>query len=780
MDLNVAPTSLLRLAACLGIGSVIAHAQEKITYDDHVFPIFEQSCLNCHNPDKTKGGLDLSTYPNTLKGGSGGKVVESGDTASSLLTAVLRTGENKMPPEGDAISPTHIATLKKWIEGGLLENKNASAKPAKKPAFSAAPTSAGKKPEGPPPLPQHVLLEPPVVAPRGSAIRSIVASPWAPLIAVTSLRQVLLIHSESLELAGILPFPEGEPVALAFSPDARYLIVGGGIAGKSGTTVTFDVTTGERILSTAKEFDSILACDIRPAFDIVATGSPSRLIKLWDTREQSLLQSIKKHTDWITALDISPDGILLATGDRNGGVLVWEAATGGEFHNLRAHQAAITRALFRHDSNLLGTSSEDGTLRLWEMNNGSEVKKIEAHPGGVTSFDWASDGTFITCGRDHKVRLWKADFSPLRELPKSPALPTAIAINAEATRAFIGDAEGRIHVMHITEGKSLKVLANNPPTIESRIRSLDEQLTAFPDLLKKAKQQVEEAQAKLDAQQASLAAAHKALQDTKQSHARAQQKAPALKGKIDAVRQNLATKKSEAETSRGQFHTTKNLLEQHRIALNNAQTAGDGPAIEQAKNATRDTEAQLAKHSNALEKLDASIAALAKEEQSLQSELAATEKEISEALAKISPAEAAIKPLRDAIPALEKSLADAKKLQDALAEEPHQWSKTRLHWIAAQTNTRLLQTKARSTIENNEFEDMIQAFSSTAKELESLAAAHQEEPTEATRKALQEAESALITLRHKIEQQAPTRAQSLKALTELQATYQQQFSQANP
>ena len=26
----------------------------KVTYEDDIFPIFETSCLNCHNPDKKK------------------------------------------------------------------------------------------------------------------------------------------------------------------------------------------------------------------------------------------------------------------------------------------------------------------------------------------------------------------------------------------------------------------------------------------------------------------------------------------------------------------------------------------------------------------------------------------------------------------------------------------------------------------------------------------------------------------------------------------------------
>jgi hypothetical protein len=463
----------------LVILSPLAFAEEKTTYDDHVFPIFQQSCLNCHNPDKSKGGLDLSSFNSALKGGSGGKIVEAGDVGSTLISAVMQTSEKKMPPEGEKLSSDQIGILKRWIEGGLLENKSSAARKAPKPKFETALRSdPAAKPSGPPPMPAHLLLEPPVVTSRPAGIHAIAASPWAPLLAVTSERQVLLHHTEDLELVGIFPFPEGNPFSLEFTPDGRYLIVGGGVQGKSGVTVTFDITTGSRLLSVAKEFDSILAADIRPGFDIVATGGPSRLLKIWNTETGALVKSIKKHTDWITALDLSSDGVLLASGDRNGGVWVWESDSGNEFQTLRGHQAAITATVFRADSNLLATTSEDGTVRFWEMNGGSEVKKIDAHPGGVTAFAFARDGSFVTAGRDLKAKFWKPDFSLARELVQNlPALPTAAAVDWEGKRAFIADARGSVRVYQIADSKAVGEFKANPPSIEVRLQSLAAEIT---------------------------------------------------------------------------------------------------------------------------------------------------------------------------------------------------------------------------------------------------------------------------------------------------------------
>lgn len=515
---------MLRAAPIFLVLSALAMAQEKTTFDDHIFPLFQQSCLNCHNPDKAKGGLDLSTYAATLKGGSGGKIVEPGDPACKLVAVVLQTAEPKMPPEGDKLTSPSVDLLKRWIDGGLLENKSSSARKPTKPKFETALRSdPASKPDGPPPMPADLLLEPAVLTSRAAAVHALAASPWAPLLAVTGQRQVLLHHTETLELVGVLPFPEGDPVSLSFTPDGRYLIVGGGTPGKSGVTVTFDVTTGARLLTAAKEFDSILAADIRPGFDIVATGGPSKLLKIWNTSTGELVKSVKKHTDWITALDLSPDGVLLASGDRNGGVWVWESESGSEFHTLRAHQAAITATVFRADSNLLATASEDGTVRYWEMNGGSEVKKIDAHPGGVTALAFARDGSTLTAGRDLKAKLWKPDFNHARDLVQGlPALPTAAAFDQEGKRAFIADALGTIRVYQTADAKPAGEILANPPSIETRLAKIEADITAKETALATATQ---DTTTKTDAREKArqdLADATKAHQQAVEIHKAAQ------------------------------------------------------------------------------------------------------------------------------------------------------------------------------------------------------------------------------------------------------------------
>lgn len=771
-------TNILVLSGALASG--VAAAADKVTYDDQILPIFQQSCLNCHNPDKAKGGLDLSTFSGAMKGGSGGKIAEPGDAGSKLIAVVMQTTEPKMPPEGEKLGGEQIHLLKAWIEGGLLENRNSSARKPSKPKFDTAlKSSADQKPDGPPPMPADVLLDPPVVAARASSINAIASSPWAPLLAVTGQRQVLLFDTNSLELAGVLPFPEGDPVSLAFTPNARYLIVGGGVPGKSGVTVTFDVVTGERMLVAAKEFDSVLASDLKPDLSMVATGSPSRLIKIWKAEDGSQLHSIKKHTDWVTALDFSPDGVLLATGDRNGGVWVWEADSGNEFHTLRAHQAGITAAAFRADSNLLATASEDGTVRFWEMNGGSEAKKLDAHPGGVLAFAWTRDGSFITSGRDRVVKLWKPDFNLLREFKDQPDLPVAVAFDHEGKRAFAADYRGQVAAWDVASGNPVGSFDANPPSVEQRLVSLREEIRRHPEAFAAAEAVSGAAQQKLADARKRLADAEGGLQQAREAHAAAakgkqeaeqqlanvnqqlpprREQATQARGRLDAankdaesrmaaiaaVDQRIATTDQESQAAAAELKRLEDELAKARAENRNDAIAGleaavnaQRPKAEATAAALEQSRSERAREQGALAeiagrqktaaeetaKLDAEVAALSKDAELLPTTLATAIKAATDAEGSIKEREAALPPARDAVGPVEKAAQDAlAKVEQAQQRLPWLQDRER-QWTAASVNAEALKTRAEADRNDAEAEGLVAEFQGQVKALDEQSAA---------------------------------------------------------
>lgn len=461
--------------------SATLHAAEtqKVTYEDQIRAIFENRCFNCHNPDKAKGGLDLTTYTNAMAGGSSGDIITPGSSADSLLyKAVAHLEEPTMPPKGDKLPDGELDLIANWINGGVLETSSSSARKPKKPTFDLTIANTGPgKPDGPPPMPEHHLLEPPVVTTRASAQSDIASSPWAPLVALTGQKQVLLYDTDSYQLAGVLPFPEGFPEHLSFSRNGTLLLASGGRGGKSGRVVVWDVKTGKRVSEIGNEFDTVLAADITSDLSLVALGGPSRRIKIYHTSDGSELTSIKKHTDWVTALSFSPDGILLATGDRNGGLFVWEAATGNPFYTLKAHEGAITSITWRADSNIVASSSEDGSVRLWEMTEGKQVKNWTAHAAGVTDLDFMRDGRLISVGRDKHAKIWDQAGAVKKDITGFGDIPLTAAFSHDGKKFITGDWLGNVNVWDSDSGQTLTQLSAAPPAIDTRLEPIEKQLS---------------------------------------------------------------------------------------------------------------------------------------------------------------------------------------------------------------------------------------------------------------------------------------------------------------
>lgn len=452
---------------------------EKITFDDHIYPILENKCVNCHNPDESKGGLDLSSYGAVLTGGSGGKIVEPENPSGSRLYSLMaHTEEPFMPPEKPKAPDAELEVIAKWINGGILETSSSKAKKSDKPKLDMSLITSAGKPEGPAAMPEGVLIQPEVLTERPNAGPAIAHSPWAPIVAVAGQKQVILYHSEDFDVLGILPYPEGFPQSLSFSSNGSLIQAGGGRGGKSGGVVAWDVKTGERVFEVGREFDIVLGSDISPDHRHVVLGGPGKIFKIWDTISGEQIHAIKKHPDWLLTADYSPDGVLLATGGRNNGLFIWEGGSALEFYTLKGHTKAITDLAWRPDSNILASISEDGQLILWEMQEGKEFKKWNAHPGGGLAVDFSADGQLIaSAGRDKQVKVWDLNGKAVRTIAASDDIVMSVAFSHDNKRVISGDFNGDIKVWDVSNGRELTSLLANPPTIDKQIEYAEKRIT---------------------------------------------------------------------------------------------------------------------------------------------------------------------------------------------------------------------------------------------------------------------------------------------------------------
>lgn len=456
-----------------------AQEQAKITYDDHIKPIFREHCTSCHNSNDKKSGLSLDSFQSVMTGGSGGASVVAGDLDSSRLYALTAHNEQPfMPPNQDKIPQPKIDLLKVWIEQGMPENSGSAIKKPKASMAALNVVSVGR-PEGAPPMPVSMLKQTPFYTPKAATISALAASPWSPLVAVGGQSQVALYHSETGQLIGVIPFPEGEPQSITFSRDGKLILIAGGRHSVDGYAALHEIATGNRIARVGDELDIALSADISEDNQLIALAGPQKMVRVYETLSGKLKYEQKKHTDWIYCVRFSPDGLLLATADRSSGLVVWESQTGRMFLDLAGHKSEIRSIAWRPDSLALVSGSLDGTMKIWDMNEGKLVKSWDAHGGGVAAISICNNGTMASTGRDNKVKIWDNAGNGAGEMPALVEAGHEIAITVDGKQVAAGDWLGNVRLWQRANPAIEFRIPANPIPLELALAEAQGQLPAL-------------------------------------------------------------------------------------------------------------------------------------------------------------------------------------------------------------------------------------------------------------------------------------------------------------
>ncbi|WP_417377166.1 DUF1553 domain-containing protein [Gimesia maris] len=110
---------MLLMSSCVLRADISAEEvkPEKLTYEEHIRPIFRAHCFDCHGAvEEMQGGLDLRLVRFMTKGGESGEAIIPGKPEESYLIERIESGD--MPPGEARVPQDQIETLKRWIAAG--------------------------------------------------------------------------------------------------------------------------------------------------------------------------------------------------------------------------------------------------------------------------------------------------------------------------------------------------------------------------------------------------------------------------------------------------------------------------------------------------------------------------------------------------------------------------------------------------------------------------------------------------------------------------------------
>jgi mono/diheme cytochrome c family protein len=403
--------------------------------------LLRANCLSCHDTEKEKGGLVLSTRDAALKGGDNGPALAPGKAAESLLVKVLAADADPHMPPKKQLLDRQIATLRAWVDAGAAWDE----KVLNATTDLAIPADFGPLPTAYQPV-LAVALSPDektLALGRGGRIyvhdvsqteRPLVKELDAHRDAVQSLawsgdgkqlvsggfRQAMVWDAAQWELARALTNDlRGRVTALAFTPDHGTLIVADSVAADSGWVRVFNLGDGAQSTAWQAHGDSIFALDLSADGKLLATAGADRLGRLWEFASRKELGRLERHEGHLLAIAFNPDASWVATGATDKLLKIWDAKTLQEIISDTGPGAAVTGLRWAGDGKSLVTVGEDGTPRVFNEfkphtgaanSAGAKDRKLGGVGEMLNAVAMTKDGQTIYAGaQDGVVHIWSGD-----------------------------------------------------------------------------------------------------------------------------------------------------------------------------------------------------------------------------------------------------------------------------------------------------------------------------------------------------------------------------------
>jgi hypothetical protein len=411
----------------------------KPSYAREVRPFLAKYCIECHNPGKLKGGLNLETYKALREGAESGPVVVPGKADESpLVRSVEKKEKPFMPPKEARRHPAaaEVAVLRAWVNAGATDDSGSfvAAIPDVKPRQPAAP-------------PVNALA----YHPTG---KWLLAGVYQDLVLVdVGLGRVYQRRSPLREgLQAISKSKVAKRItAVAWNRDGNRLAVAMCQPGVSGSVRRFrgadprDMAQQET-LSAHQDVIADMAFD--PAGKVLATCSYDRTVKLWDAAKGTLLHTLKEHSDAVYGVAFRPDGKWLASAAADRAVKIFDVETGKLLTTLGDATDWLYAVAWSPDGKHVAAGGVDRSIRVWEVNaEGSRVvHSVFAHEAPVIRLVYSADGkTLYSLGEDRKVKVWDtAKMVERKVYPPQPEAVLAFAVRPDGKQIALGRFDGAL------------------------------------------------------------------------------------------------------------------------------------------------------------------------------------------------------------------------------------------------------------------------------------------------------------------------------------------------
>jgi serine/threonine protein kinase/WD40 repeat protein len=289
--------------------------------------------------------------------------------------------------------------------------------------------------------------------------------------------------------------------AVAFSPSGEWLVTGGSdgklvfwsvdnwtqrreqLAHPGGVTCVSAVLTGQVLSAGAdgrviiweppwerpsmeiRSSDPILACDLSPSSERLASANARAEVVIYDARSRREISRLGPLAGPVETLRFDPAGQSIAVGnggrislwDLSSGIEMWAArvglpeprptdlwdfAPGSAPTHVTAHTCWTPCSAFSDDGALLACGNWEGTLRVWQAGTGEALCDLRSHGTAIYAVAFEPRTHRIAAGCVGSLNFWDLDHHPGLSRWRMPegTLRTCVTVSSDGRKLAWGGA----------------------------------------------------------------------------------------------------------------------------------------------------------------------------------------------------------------------------------------------------------------------------------------------------------------------------------------------------
>ncbi|MBV8820083.1 MAG: WD40 repeat domain-containing protein, partial [Acidobacteriaceae bacterium] len=321
--------------------------------------------------------------------------------------------------------------------------------------------------------PSDLTANQPMIYHQPPVITALRFSPDGKYLAVGGNREVLLHRADGSGDLKRLPGKAERILSIAFTPDSKMMVAAGGTPAQFGEIQIWNLRDGKLLRSIMVSNDTVFGASVSSDGKKVVVGCTDNTVRAFDTATGKELYKIASHENWVVGTVFGVDSKRVVSVGRDRAAKLIDAEAGQFLENvnqMRGELAAVARDPKR-DEIVIGGEDRVAYLYLMDrprnMKVGEEatlVRKLEPQDGAIAALDWSPDGKRIAvAGASPRVNLYDPETGArVGSCEGHSAGIYAVAFSADAQQLATGGFDGQVRIYRSSECSMVRAFVPVP------------------------------------------------------------------------------------------------------------------------------------------------------------------------------------------------------------------------------------------------------------------------------------------------------------------------------